>query len=58
VAFTVTLPLRSSGRRLLARGRLRAPSVFLSRALTCPAHGRWRVDRLPGRRVRLTAEHR
>jgi hypothetical protein len=58
VPFTVTLPLRSSGRRLLRRGRLRAPRVFLTRALTCPAHGRWRADRVPGRRARLTAEHR
>jgi Ca2+-binding RTX toxin-like protein len=53
VPFTVTLPLRSSGRRLLAHGQLRAPRVYIGRARSCPAHGRWWIDAPPGRRLRL-----
>lgn len=54
VPFTVSLPLRPSGRRLLARGQLRAPRVVLRRPLGgCPAHGRWTADWTSGARVRL-----
>jgi hypothetical protein len=50
VPFTVSLPLRPNGRRLLAQGLLRAPRVVLRRPLRgCPAHGRWTAD--PGRGV-------
>lgn len=53
VPLTATLPLRSSGRRQLARGRLRAPRVSLQRARRCPSHGRWTLAPTLERRLSL-----